>query len=143
MILLPIHRELEFDCSNYGEVASVMMEVIESSLAMGTVEPWCGYLALTPEKEIVGTCAFKGPPDERGEVELAWFTFPGYEGRGHGKQMASRLVALGRTHAPQAVLTAHTLPETGPSTRICEHAGFSFAGEVELPDDGPVWRWQQ
>lgn len=119
------------------------MEVIETTLAQGTVPPWCGYLALTGDREVVGTCAFKGPPDERGEVELAWFTFPPYERRGHGTRMARMLVELADGKGGGATLVAHTAPERDASTRICEHAGFTWVGEVELPDDGPVWRWKR
>lgn len=143
MTLLPITPELEFDCSNYDAVSGILMEVIESTLERCTEPPWCGYLALTQDEEVVGTCAFKGPPDERGEVELAWFTFPAYEGRGLGTRMAKLLVELAEANGGGTVLIAHTLPEKNASTRICEHAGFSFDGEVDLPDDGRVWRWRR
>lgn len=143
MTLLPITPDLEFDCSNYAAVSGVMMEVIEASLAMANTPPWCGYLAVTEDNTVVGTCAFKGPPDERGEVELAWFTFPGYEGRGHGTSMANHLVSLAAVSDPGARLVALTEPEPGPSAKICERAGFTCEGVVELPDDGPVWRWRR
>lgn len=142
MTLLPISPDLDFDCSNYDAVSGVMMEVIEDSLAMANTPPWCGYLALTKEEEVVGTCAFKGPPDERGEVELAWFTFPGYEGRGHGSRMAALLLEIAAAGGGTSML-AHTLPETSASTRTCEKAGFAFEGEIELPEEGPVWRWRK
>ena len=53
----------------------------------GFVRPWGGYLACeggTP----VGTCAFKTPPQDS-RVEIAYFTFPGHEGRGVGMAMAA------------------------------------------------------
>ena len=143
MTLLPITPELEFDCSNYDTVSGLLMEVIESTLERGSEPPWCGYLALTQDEEVVGTCAFKGPPDEHGEVELAWFTFPHYENRGIGTRMAKLLVELAETNGDGAILIAHTLPEKNAATRICEHAGFSFDGEIDLPDDGRVWRWRR
>jgi ribosomal-protein-alanine N-acetyltransferase len=143
MTLLPITPELEFDCSNYETVSGLLMEVIESTLERGSGPPWCGYLALTQDQEVVGTCAFKGPPDERGEVELAWFTFPHYENRGVGTRMARLLVELAEASGDGVVLVAHTLPEQNSSTRICEHAGFTFDGEVDLPEDGTVWRWRR
>ncbi len=142
MTLLPITRDLEFDCTNYDTISGILMEVVESSLEMGTAPPWCGYLALTMDKEVIGTCAFKGPPDERGEVELAWFTFPHYEGRGHGTRMARLLVEPAQAADESAILIAHTLPERNASARICEHAGFKCEGQIQLPDEGPVWRWR-
>ncbi len=143
MTLLPITPELEFDCSNYDTISGILMEVIESTLERGTAPPWCGYLAQTIDKEVIGTCAFRGPPDERGEVELAWFTFPHYEGRGHGTRMARLLVELAEGTGEPVVLVAHTLPERSASTRICEHAGFTCEGEVQHPDEGPLWRWRR
>lgn len=143
MTLLPITPDLEFDCSNYDTVSGILMEVIESTLERGSVPPWCGYLAQTLDQEVIGTCAFKGPPDERGEVELAWFTFPHYEGRGHGTRMARLLVEKAEATGEKVTLIAHTLPERNASTRICEHAGFVCEGEVQLSEEGPVWRWRR
>lgn len=141
LTFLPVTPELEFDCSNYDAVSQVMMDAIESTLALNNPLPWTGYLAQTAERDIVGICAFKGAPDENREVELAWFTFPGYERRGHGTGMAKYLVGLATESGPGVRLIAITEPEAGPSAKICERVGFTCEGVVELPDDGPVWRW--
>jgi RimJ/RimL family protein N-acetyltransferase len=138
---LPITPELEFDCSNYHAVSQIMMEAIESTLALNNSLPWGGYLAQTSERDVVGICAFKGVPDGNREVELAWFTFPGYERRGHGTDMAMYLVELATQSDPGVRLIAVTEPEAGPSAKICERAGFTFEGVVELPGEGPAWRW--
>ncbi len=143
LTFLPITQDLEFDCSNYDAVAQVMMDAIESTLALGNTLPWSGYLAQTPDRDVVGICAFKGAPDENREVELAWFTFPGYEGRGHGTSMANFLVGVAAEQDPSVSLIAITEPEPGPSAKICERVGFTCEGVVELPDDGPVWRWRR
>jgi RimJ/RimL family protein N-acetyltransferase len=36
---------------------------------------------------------------------------------------------------------AHTLPENNASTHILDKIGFTFAGEIEHPEDGLIWRW--
>lgn len=141
LTFLPITPELEFDCSNYDAVSQVMMDAIESTLALNNSLPWTGYLAQTPDRDVVGICAFKGAPDGNREVELAWFTFPGYERRGHGTSMASYLVSLAAESDAGVTLIAITEPEAGPSAKICERVGFACEGVVELPEDGPVWRW--
>jgi RimJ/RimL family protein N-acetyltransferase len=46
-----------------------------------------GYLVLENDT-IVGTYAFRSPP-RNGEVEIAYFTFPEFEGRGFATEMAS------------------------------------------------------
>jgi RimJ/RimL family protein N-acetyltransferase len=108
----------------------------------GIAAPWGGYLAVDPTtRTVVGTCAFKGPPDARGEVEVAYFTFPTHEGRGYATAMAGALrdCAAGSTGVKR--VRAHTLPERNASVRILEKLGFRWEGEVQDPEDGPVWRW--
>lgn len=138
---LPVTPELEFDCSNYDAVSQVMMDAIESTLALNNSLPWTGYLAQTAGRDVVGICAFKGAPDANREVELAWFTFPGYERRGHGTEMAKHLVSVAAQADPGVRLVAITEAEHGPSAITCERAGFTCEGVVDLPDEGPVWRW--
>ena len=107
--------------------------------------PWGGYLALEgATRRVVGTCGFKGAPDTAGAVELAYFTFPGEEGRGIASAMATALVQLAQSAEPAVVLLcAHTLPERSASCRVLEKTGFAFIGPVIDPDDGPVWRWER
>lgn len=102
--------------------------------------PWGGYLALDPgTRTVIGTCAFKGPPDAEGAVEIAYFTFPANEGRGYATAMAE---ALRRRASPARVVRAHTSPERNASVRVLEKLGFRHLGEVIDPEDGPVWRWE-
>jgi RimJ/RimL family protein N-acetyltransferase len=74
-------------------------------------------------------------------VEIAYFTFPGNEGRGIATRMASELVAIARQNGVRAV-KAQTLPRENASTRILEKLGFSKAGSVRHPEDGEVWEWR-
>ena len=105
----------------------------------GPAMPWVGYLAEV-DGEWVGSCAFKSPPVD-GAVEIAYFTFPGHEGRGYAARMARELVTLAREHGA-AQIRAQTLPEPNASTRILEKLGFRWAGAVQHPEDGTVWEWQ-
>ncbi len=110
-----------------------------------TPMPWGGYLALDgAARRVVGTCGFKGGPDSTSTVELAYFTFPGEEGRGIASAMVSALVHVARSADPAVVtLCAHTLPERNASCRVLEKSGFQYAGGVTDPEDGPVWRWSR
>ncbi|HEY5078225.1 MAG TPA: GNAT family N-acetyltransferase, partial [Opitutaceae bacterium] len=101
--------------------------------------PWVAYLGMERDA-CVGTCAFTGPPRE-GRVEIAYFTFPGHEGRGVATRMAGELVAIARTAAPEVLVTAHTLQEEGASTRILRRLGFVLEGPLTHPRDGPIWVW--
>lgn len=102
--------------------------------------PWIGYLAVEGEC-CVGTCAFKTPP-ESDAVEIAYFTFPEYEGRGIATRMATELLRIAHREAPRLTITAQTLPEMNASTAILKKLGFGFDGARMHPEDGTVWNWR-
>ena len=104
---------------------------------------WSGYFAVDEStREVIGSCAFKAPPTDEGVVEIAYFTYPGFEGRGYATEMARKLVALATRSTAVRQVIAHTLPETNASTRVLQKVGMSLVGEVSDPEDGRVWRWQ-
>jgi len=106
----------------------------------GFVPPWLGYLALDGSV-CIGTCGFKAPPVD-GRAEIAYFTFPGFEGRGYATRMAKALVERGRMADRQVLIAAQTLPQENASTAILRRLGFALVGTVDHPEDGPVWEWQ-
>ena len=91
--------------------------------------------------ETIGTCAFKSAPDVAGAVEIAYMTFPAFERRGHATAMAAALVEIARAAGVPLAL-AHTLPEENASNRALRRNGFVFAGAVNDPEDGLIWRWE-
>jgi len=99
-----------------------------------------GYLALENDT-VVGTCAFRSAP-QNGEVEIAYFTFPEFEGRGLATEMAWHLIELAQATAPGIRIFAFTLPEKNASNRILGKLEFNFAGETRDEDDRVVWRWE-
>lgn len=119
-------------------------EILAQTIALLTRDPrpapWGSYLARLDGKAI-GICAFKSAPSPAGEVELAYMTFPAHERRGH----ATALIALLADIADRAGIMpiAHTLPQENASNKALKRNGFAFAGAVEDPEDGPVWRWQR
>jgi RimJ/RimL family protein N-acetyltransferase len=104
-------------------------------------QPWGSYLAYVGDTA-VGTGAFKWAPDATGSVEIAYMTFPAYEGRGHATQTAGALTELA-LQAGASEVVAHTLPVENASNRVLRRNGFHFVGEIEDPEDGPVWRWRR
>ncbi|VTS06431.1 GNAT family N-acetyltransferase [Tuwongella immobilis] len=109
---------------------------------VGYVPPWIGYLVRNSSGEWVGTCGFKSPP-QSGQVEIAYFTFPEFEGRGIATAMARRLLELAQAADPAVQVIAQTLPMESPSTSILRKLGFRLRGTVHHPDDGDVWEWEQ
>ena len=104
-------------------------------------DPWGSYLA-RDEGSFVGTCAFKSAPDPGGRVEIAYATFPIYEGRAYATAMAAALTQIALETGVETVV-AHTLREENASNRALRRNGFTFAGEVNDPEDGLVWRWEK
>jgi ribosomal-protein-alanine N-acetyltransferase len=106
---------------------------------IGFHPPWVGYLALidgTP----VGMGAFKGAPTKN-RVEIAYFTFPEYEGKGYGTKICKELISTAFGNDEQVEITARTLPEKNASTRILSKNGFALSSKVHDPEDGEVWEW--
>jgi RimJ/RimL family protein N-acetyltransferase len=111
-------------------------------LARAPREPqFGGYLAVDQSDSVVGTCGFRTGPSVEGEIEIAYFTFPPYEGRGYATEMAAKLIGIALASSSVRRVCAHTLPKRNASTRILEKVGMHLFGPVEDPEDGIVWRW--
>jgi ribosomal-protein-alanine N-acetyltransferase len=129
---IAVREEMPFD---------VITPTVQMYARTGFESPWIGYLAVDNGGVCVGTCAFKGVPQD-GRVEISYFTFPCYEGRGYATWMAHALVDLARNVRPDISVTAQTLPEKNASTTILEKIGFELVGTVDHPEDGLVWQWE-
>jgi [ribosomal protein S5]-alanine N-acetyltransferase len=140
MNLVPITASLaRTPQASRSELLAGICRAVTAMYPGGTpILPWAGYLVQEGEA-FIGTCAFKTPP-RAGAVEIAYFTFPGYEGRGVATEMALSLVALARRHGVRLV-RAQTLPQENASTSILRKLGFTLAGEVMHSTDGRVWEW--
>jgi RimJ/RimL family protein N-acetyltransferase len=158
VVLVPIAEEMledvvdaELFTQRYGvdlgEHGTIVRGVVGQNEAyselVNAAPPWRGYLAAdAASRLVVGTCAFKGGPDAHGAVEIAYFTFPTHEGLGYATAMARGLVAVATRQPDVRVVCAHTLPEPNASGRVLSKVGFVFVGDVTVPEDGPVWRWE-
>jgi ribosomal-protein-alanine N-acetyltransferase len=128
----------------FGGDEAPALALLEQTFALLTGDPrphpWGCYLARI-DGRVIGTCAFKSAPTAAGEVELAYMTFPAYERNGHATAMAGALARI--ADAGGAMPIAHTLPQENASNKALKRNGFVFAGEVEDPEDGLVWRWER
>jgi len=134
-------------CSNGPEVRDFLLPVLQPSLdfhrRVESQPPWHGYLGVESEaKRLVGICGFKGNPGATGDVEIAYGTVPGFEGRGYATGMATALVAIAFGSPDVRRVIAHTLPESNASGRVLQKVGMANVGEVMDPEDGKVWRWE-
>ena len=130
-----------------GSVGPQLRAAIEQTISfhdrIGSPPEYRGFVgADAPTMQVVGACGFKGGPDARGDVEIAYGTFPPYEGRGYARAMARALIARARGNGAPHII-AHTLPAESASCSILRSLGFRQAGTVIAdPEDGPVWRWE-
>ncbi len=130
-----------------GTNEELIRGVAEQSLTFrrnqGIQHPWAGYLAVDADtRVIVGTCSFTGAPGSTGAVEIAYYTFPGFEGQGYGTAMAEALRAIAVASADVRMVTAKTLAQPNASTRILDKLGFTQVREIVDPDDGAIWQWE-
>ena len=104
-------------------------------------DPWGSYLG-RQDGAFVAAGAFKLGPGADGSVEIAYTTFPAFQGSGHATRLVAALCGLAFAAATPRVV-AHTLAEENASNRALRRNGFAFVGEIVDPEDGPVWRWEK
>jgi [ribosomal protein S5]-alanine N-acetyltransferase len=128
-------------CPPLGELAiGVCAATARLYEKVGYVVPWLGYIALL-DGRVVGTCSFVGPPAS-GRVEIAYYTFPEFEGLGIATSMARDLTILAKVTEPDIIVTARTLPHRNASTHVLEKLGFVQTGIGVDEDAGDVWVWE-
>jgi [ribosomal protein S5]-alanine N-acetyltransferase len=121
------------------QAANVCAQTAVLYRSVGFNPPWVGYLAIQG-LQLVGTCAFASAPKD-GRVEIAYLTFPGFEGRGIATSMATKLIEIAQAFGDHLLIFAQTLPAINASNSILKKLGFVFAGEVPHPEEGIVWEW--
>ena len=90
-----------------------------------------------PHPNVCGQTSYK----VGNSVEMAYFTFPGFEKRGIATGMAQGLVAIARKCDPSVKIIAHTLAEENASNHILKKVGFVLSGTIDHPEDGKIWEW--
>jgi ribosomal-protein-alanine N-acetyltransferase len=123
------------------QVSPVWIERIRASTAS---DPWLHGFTLVDRASgaTVGSCGYKGPPDDDATVEIAYGVQPEFQGKGYATEAARALTEFALESDSVRVVRAHTLPENNASTRVLTKCGFARIGEVMDPEDGLVWRWE-
>jgi RimJ/RimL family protein N-acetyltransferase len=134
--------------ASLGRNHDLVRDVVQQTLSLLARVPrgpgLGGFLAVDDDRAmVIGTCGFRAGPLSDGTIEIAYFTFPDFEGQGYATQMARGLIELAEKASGVRQVIAHTLPERNPSSRVLEKVGMIFVGEVDDPEDGRVWRWER
>ena len=108
-------------------------------------DPWVlGFnIVHNASGSLLGSCGFKGPPDDDGMVEIAYGIGPQHHNQGYATEAAEALVRFAFSNADVRVVRAHTLGNTNASARVLAKCGFTSVGQVVDPEDGLVWRWEK
>jgi RimJ/RimL family protein N-acetyltransferase len=108
-------------------------------------DPWAlGFKVVErASRSPVGSCAFKGPPDADGIVEVAYGIDPDHRCRGFATEAAGALAGFAFSSGRVQLIRAHTKTDNGASAQVLAKCGFRQVGEVIDPEDGLVCRWEQ
>jgi RimJ/RimL family protein N-acetyltransferase len=94
---------------------------------------WTWYLVLREDASgarfLLGVAEFKGKPTSDGTVEIGYSVLRQAQGFGYATEAVKGLLSWAFEHAEVSRVTAETLPELTPSTRVLEKSGFVTIGE--------------
>jgi RimJ/RimL family protein N-acetyltransferase len=125
--------------------AEVSPDWVKRVRATAVGDPWAlSFKAIERATgSAVGSCAFKGPPDAAGVVEVGYGIDPAHRGCGFATEMAGALVGFTFASGQVRLVLAHTKPDNAESARVLSKCGFHRVGEVMDPEDGLVCRWER
>ena len=116
--------------------------VLEKTRSDPSATGWWNYLPVNrQDNKLIGSGGYKGPPDEAGIVEIGYEIMPTYRNRGLATELARGLADHAFTDPRVKQVIAHTLAEKNASSRVLAKCGFKRISELELGDDGLVWKW--
>lgn len=123
------------------ETAKAIGASYEAFKTFNSDPPWTGYfIILKSENKLIGTCGYKGKPDNSHCVEIGYEIDAPYRRRGLATQAAKGLIDLAFSQNVLGV-KAHTLAEENASVNVLRKCNFTFTGEVNDPADGKLWSW--
>ena len=128
-----------------AERAEVSEDWLARMRLTNTADPWMHGFSATGRVNgvTIGGCAFKGPPDPDGVVEIAYGIDPVHQGRGYATEASRALIAFAFGSGLVRVVRAHTRAGNAASERVLTKCGFKHVGEVIDPEDGLVSRWER
>lgn len=105
-------------------------------------EGWLAYLPiLENSKTLIGSCGFKGKPDENGNVEIGYEVAKQFRNLGYATVMVKSLKDLAFSNKEIKTIIANTLPYKSASTRVLKKTGFEFNKEYTIENE-VVWNWK-
>ncbi len=123
-------------------IATILWETRAFMESEAAEAPWISYLVMDSAKGgLIGNCSFKGNPDEDGEVEIGFVTFPQFEGQGYGTEMSRQLIDLARTSGVISRIVAVSQSANAAAARVLQHHGFGHVDSYSDDEHGELWEW--
>lgn len=128
------------DKYDISECREVILATINLYINNGFHKPWVGYLVIN-SNVIVGAAGFNGKPEDN-IVEISYFTFQTYEGKGFASLSCKELIKIAKHQDPSLIICAKTAPEENASTSILRKNGFVYRRVVQDHEIGDAWLWE-
>lgn len=107
--------------------------------------PWWAWYLVAKEGGtdlLVGTCGFKGPPTETGEVEIGYSVSSPHQRRGYASGAVLHLIERAFADSRVRLVAAETLPSLVASQGVLLKCGFTWMSERLDPETGVIWRYE-
>ena len=125
-------------------IEPALVEALEQTILPHVADPARNYLLNTlwtaidrDAQQMVGDLCFVGEPNEAGEVEIGYGTYPEFQGQGYMTEMVSGMVAWAKTQHGVRAIIASTYATNVASYRVLEKNHFVKTGE-----DSGMLKWR-
>ncbi len=87
------------------------------------------WLAIDKDKEIIAESAFKGEPNEFGEVEIGCYVMEEHRSNGYGTELIGGMVEWTKDQLGVEFVVAGVDPENNNSQKMLKNNNFTYWGE--------------
>ncbi|HLN60671.1 MAG TPA: GNAT family N-acetyltransferase [Symbiobacteriaceae bacterium] len=99
------------------------------------------FMVRREDQTVVGDIGFKGPPDERGRVDMGYGVLPACRRQGYASEAARALVDWAFRQGGVQTVTADCLAANAASVRVLEKVGMTRLGTTVAPE-GVLVQWE-
>lgn len=121
-----------------------LIEAFEQTILPAVADPSRNYLFSTlwtaidkKEQYMIGDLCFVGEPNEEGEVEIGYGTYPQFQGRGYMTEIVSGMVAWARMQPGVKAIIAST-----DKTNLASFTVLMKNNFVKSCETDEMWKWR-
>ena len=140
-----LSRELNLNIPNkwteFGE--SVFKYSLDKIRDKPESKKWWAYLPVNIQTNtLIGSCGYKGEPNEKGIVEIGYEVAAEFRNQGFATEIAKLLIDQAFKNIEVNSVQAHTLADENASVKVLKKCKFEFIEELEDDEDGVIWKWE-